>query len=70
MNSQALTENMKIWLQELYRAEAKEHRGTTSNCHIMALGSDGESAAQFEEFADEHREFAEILETMANELEG
>ena len=65
-----LTENMKMWLQQMYRNEAKEQRGTASNCHIFALGSDTqEDAEQFEQFADEHREFANILENMAKELE-
>ena len=65
-----LTENMKLWLQQMYRNEAEEHRGTASNCHIFALGSDTqEDAEQFEQFADEHREFADILDAMAEEIQ-
>lgn len=69
MCNQMLTETMKIWLQELYRTAAKEHRGAASNCHIVALGSDDENAVQFEGFAEEHRDFAEILEDLAKELD-
>lgn len=65
-----LTENMKMWLQQMYRNEAKEQRGTAENCHIFALGSDTqEDAEQFEQFAEEHREFANILDAMADELD-
>lgn len=69
MCNQMLTENMKIWLNELYRAAAKEHRGIASNCHIVALWSDDKNVAQYEGLAEEHRDFAEILEDLANELD-
>lgn len=70
MDNCVLTENMKIWLKELYLEQVTEHLATASNCHMFALGSEtNESATQFEEFADEHREFAHILECLAKELE-
>lgn len=64
-----MTETMKIWLKQLYLDAAEEHRGAASNEHLWALGSDGESAAQHEYYAEENRAFAEILEDMANKIE-
>lgn len=70
MDNCVLTENMKTWLKELYKQEAKEHNAAASMCHTWALGSDTqESAVQWEGYADEHREFAHILECLANELD-
>lgn len=63
-----MTENMKIWLKDLLVNEAKEHHATAEDCHIMALGSEGESAEDFEQFAVEHLEFANILEDMAENI--
>lgn len=69
MDKCTLTENMKIWLKRLYLEQAEEHLATASNCHLWALGSETtESATQFEEFAEEHRDFAHILRCMAEEL--
>lgn len=70
MKTRVLTENMKIWLKELYINEAADNRITASNCHLWALGSDTpEGAAQWEEYAEEHRDFAIVLEKMAEELD-
>ena len=70
MDNCVLTETMKIWLKELYLEKAKDHKETASNCHLWALGSDdAESAAQWEYYTEEHREFAHILECLAKELE-
>lgn len=70
MDNIVLTENMKIWLKELYLKQAEEHREAAKNCHIFALGSETqESSVQFEEYADEHKEFAHILECLAKELD-
>ena len=69
MNNYELTENMRVWLQELYREGAENFYGGASNLHLAALGSCGESAAQLEYYAEEEREFARILEAMAAELE-
>jgi hypothetical protein len=64
-----MTENMRIWLKEIYLTEAKEHRIAAGNTHLVALGcDDGESAKQFEEYADEHRQFAKILEELAEKV--
>lgn len=63
-----MTETMKIWLKELYLSEAEEHRVAASNFHLAALGSNDENAKQLEEYADENRKFAAILEKMAKEI--
>ena len=68
MDKYQFTENMKIWLAELFIEQAREHRGAAANCHIFALGSDGEEAQQFEEYREEHIQFAQILETMCKDL--
>jgi hypothetical protein len=65
-----MTENMRIWLKELYEKEAKEHRIAAGNTHLVALGcDDSESVKQFEEYAEEHRQFAKILEEMAEKVQ-
>ena len=70
MDNCCLTENMVIWLKDLYFEAAEEHREAAKSCHIFALGSEtNEGAVQFEQFADEHREFAHILECLAKELD-
>lgn len=69
MCNQVLTETMKIWLKDIYLSNAKEFRGGASNLHLMALGSDNKEATQLEGYADEQREFASILENLAEELD-
>lgn len=65
-----MTENMKIWLKELYLEAAEAHLGAASNEYLWALGApNGEAAMLHEMNADEHRAFAMILETMANKIE-
>lgn len=64
-----MTENMKIWLKELYLEAAEEHLGAASNEHLWALGAPtGEASILHEMNADEHREFADVLKSMANEI--
>lgn len=58
------TENMKLWLRELYDKEIEEAKGAASNEHLWALGSDGESAIQHEMYAEEQREYIKILEEL------
>ena len=65
-----LTENMKFWLKELYLEEAENHKITASNEHLCALGSpNGEAAMLHEMNAEEHREYALILEHMASKVD-
>lgn len=69
MKNYTMTENMKLWLKDIYLREAENHRKTASNYHLWALGSHTDvHANMYEKFADEHREFARILETMANDI--
>ena len=54
-----MTENQKIWLEELI----EEHRVAASNERLWAKGApDAESAQMHEENAEEHSEFADMLE--------
>ena len=70
MDNVVLPETMKIWLKDLYLRAAEEHNEAAKNCHIFALGSEtNEGAVQFEQFADEHKEFAHILECLAKEID-
>lgn len=60
-----MTENMKFWLREY----ANDHLETARLEHLCALGSpNGEDAMLHEMNADEHRKFANMLETMANNI--
>lgn len=64
-----MTENMQIWLKELYLTEANDHLETAKFEHLCALGSPtGEAAMLHEMNADEHRAFANILKDMANKI--
>lgn len=56
-----MTENQKLWLEELI----EEHRVAASNERLWAKGSnDPEQARMHEENAEEHAEFADLLETL------
>jgi hypothetical protein len=56
-----MTENQKLWLEELI----EEHRVAASNERLWAKGStDSEQARMHEENAEEHMEFADLLETL------
>ncbi len=56
-----MTENQKIWLEELI----EEHRVAASNERLWAKGSpDAETAQMHEENAEEHLEFANMLNTL------
>ena len=69
MDNCALTENMTSWLTDLYLNAADEEKRHASHCHLIALGSETqEESIQWETNADEHREFAHILECLAKEL--
>jgi hypothetical protein len=65
-----MTENMKFWLKELYLSEAEDHLETARFEHLCALGAPTDEASMLHEMnADEHREFANILKSMANNIE-
>jgi hypothetical protein len=56
-----MTENQKLWLEELL----EEHRVAASNERLWAKGAnDSEQARMHEENAEEHMEFADLLETL------
>ena len=65
-----MTENMKIWLKELYENEANDHLETARFEHLCALGSSTNEASMLHEMnADEHRTFAMELQHMAKKIE-
>lgn len=65
-----MTENMKFWLKELYLNEANDHLETARFEHLCALGAPTDEASVLHEMnADEHREFASILKSMAEKIE-
>lgn len=65
-----MTENMKFWLKELYLKEAEDHLETARFEHLCALGAPTDEASFLHEMnADEHREFANILKSMANKID-
>jgi hypothetical protein len=65
-----MTENMKIWLKELYLNEANDHFETARFEHLCALGAPTDEASMLHEMnADEHRAFAMMLEDMAHNIE-
>jgi hypothetical protein len=56
-----MTENQKIWLEELI----EEHRVAASNERLWAKGApDSDTARMHEENAEEHAEFADTLTTL------
>ena len=59
-----MTENQKIWLEELI----EEHRVAASNERLWSLGSkDIEQINMHLENAEEHAEFADVLEELLKE---
>lgn len=65
-----MTENMKLWLRNIYSKAAEEHLVAASNEHLWALGAPScEAAAMHEDNADENRAFAMMLREMAENLE-
>ena len=65
-----MTENMKIWLKNLYEEAAEDHLAAASNERLWSKGSDTDEAAMLHmQNAKEHWEFADILKEMVNDLE-
>lgn len=65
-----MTENMKIWLKKIYLTEANDHLETARFEHLCAIGAPTDEASMLHEMnADEHRAFANILKSMANNIE-
>lgn len=64
-----MTENMRFWLRKLYLNEANDHLETARFEHLCALGAPNDEASMLHELnADEHRAFANMLKSMANEI--
>ena len=65
-----MTEMMKVWLKRLYLNGANDHLEIAKHEHLCALGSRSDEIATIHEMsADEHRVFANILKSMAKEIE-
>lgn len=64
-----MTENMKLWLKNLYEEEAENHLETAKFEHLCALGAPTNEASILHELnVDEHRAFARILMNMAKNI--
>lgn len=64
-----MTENMKIWLKELYLNEAEDHLETARFEHLCALGAPTDEASMLHEMnAGEHRAFAKMLREFADRI--
>jgi predicted aconitase len=65
-----MEEIIREWLKQDLEEMIKEHLGTADNIHIAALGTeDNEEAGMSEEFAEAHRELAEMYRRMAAKVD-
>lgn len=64
-----MTENMKLWLVEMYQREIEEAESAASNEHLWALGSDDGHAWQHEENASEQEEYIKLLKELIKSIE-
>lgn len=63
-----MNETIKIWLEELYKNEIEEIKGTVDNERIWELGYDGEEPNPHTENIKVLKEYLEILEEKLEEL--
>jgi hypothetical protein len=63
-----MNETVKMWLEELYKKEIEEIKGTISNEHIWELGYDGENPNPHTENIEVLKEYLELLESKLEEL--
>ena len=63
-----MNETVKFWLEELYKKEIEEIKGTISNEHIWELGYDGEEPNPHTENIEVLKEYLEVLENKLEEL--
>jgi hypothetical protein len=64
-----MNETVKIWLEELYKNEIEEAKGTISNEHLWELGYDGnEPVNPHTENIMALEEYIEVLEEKLKEL--
>jgi hypothetical protein len=64
-----LTDNMRLWLKNLFLEEAEQQMITAENENLWALGSTGEAAMLHANNGVEHVHYANLLKMMAVELE-
>lgn len=64
-----MNETVRIWLEELYKKEIEEAKGTIQNEHLWELGCDGnESINPYTENIMVLEEYIEVLEEKLAEL--
>ena len=63
-----MNETVKIWLEELYKKEIEDAKGTIENEHIWELGYDGEEPNPHTENIEVLKEYIEVLEEKLEEL--
>jgi hypothetical protein len=63
-----MNETVKIWLEELYKKEIEEAKGTIENEHLWELGYDGEEPNPHTENIEVLKEYLERLEERLKEL--
>lgn len=69
MEDLIMNETVRIWLEELYKKEIEEAKGTIENEHIWELGYDGnEPINPHTENIEVLKEYIEVLEEKLEEL--
>lgn len=63
-----MNETVRFWLEELYKKEIDEIKGTISNEHLWELGYDGEDPNPHTENIEVLKEYLEVLEEKLGEL--
>ena len=63
-----MNETVRFWLEELYKKEIEEIKGTISNEHLWELGYDGEDPNPHTENIEVLKEYLEVLESKLEEL--
>ena len=64
-----MNEIVKIWLENLYKREIEEAKGTINNEHLWELGYDGKEPNPHTENIETLKEYIEVLEEKLDELD-
>ena len=64
-----MTENMKIWLEQLYDNEIEDTKATIANEHLWELGHNGEEPNPHTENIEQLHEYLEVLEELKQKVE-
>lgn len=64
-----MNEIVKVWLENLYKREIEEAKGTIKNEHLWELGYDGEEPNPHTENIETLKEYIKVLEEMLDELD-